>query len=232
VTRDDEPYWAPGSFLARISPENRAELLALGITRRLTDGKHLLVEGMRDTHVEVIRKGHVKVTTNTGGASRLLAIRLPGDIVGEFAAMTGGGRSATVTACGEVVSTVIRQTEFLRFLGRHPEVANQVTATVGERLRWANARRSEFAAFPVHVRLARVLGDIAESCGEAAGDGVLIGVRLSQTELATLVGAAEDTVQKSLRMLRERGLIRTGYSRITVLDPAGLRNLVQDADPP
>jgi len=232
VTRDDEPPWASGSFLARISPESRAELLALGVTRRLTDGWHLLVEGKRDTHVEVIREGHVKVTTNTGGASRLLAIRLPGDILGEFAAVTGNGRSATVTACGEVVSTVIRQMDFLRFLGRHPGVANQVTATVGERLRWANDRRSDFAAFPVHVRLARVLGDIAESCGEAACDGVLIGVRLNHTELATLVGAAEDTVQRSLRVLRERGLIRTGYSRITVLDPPGLRALVQDAGEP
>jgi len=232
VTPHDGSSWAPGSFLARISPGRCAELLALGVTRRLTAGKHLLVEGNRDTHVELIREGHVKVSVAAGGASRLLAIRLPGDIVGEFAAVTGNSRSATVTACGEVVSTVIRQAEFLRYLGRHPEVANQVTATVGERLRWANARRSEFAAFPVYVRLARVLGDIAATCGEASGDGVLIGVRLSQTELATLVGAAEDTVQKSLRILRDRGLIRTGYSRITVLDPPGLRTLVRETDRP
>ena len=75
------------------------------------------------------------------------------------------------------------------------------------------------------MRLAHVLGEIAASCGEAVSDGVLIGVELSQTELATLVGAAEDTVQKALRLLRDRGLIRTGYRKITVVDHVALRAL-------
>ncbi|MGA5301115.1 Crp/Fnr family transcriptional regulator [Nucisporomicrobium flavum] len=230
MTSFAEPAWAPGSFLARITVPEREALLALGVTRRLPGGRQLLVEGNRDTHVEVIRQGHVKVTTDLGGAPRLLAIRLPGDIVGELAAFTGNGRSATVTTCGPVVSTVIRQADFLAFLGAHPAVANQVTATVGGRLRWANERRSEFAAFPVHVRLAHVLGEIAASCGEAVRDGLLIGVELSQTELATLVGAAEDTVQKALRLLRDRGLVRTGYRRITVVDHLALLALAEEPE--
>ena len=231
MTRPAEPAWAPGSFLARITVPERDALLGLGVTRRLPAGRRILIEGDCDTHVEVLREGHVKVTTDVGGVPRLLAIRLPGDIVGEFAAITGNGRSATVTTCGEVVSTVIRQADFLRFVGEHPTVANELTATVGRRLRWANERRSEFAAYPVHVRLAHVLGEIAASCGEAVRDGVLIGVELSQTELATLVGAAEDTVQKALRLLRDRGLVRTGYRRITVVDHVALRALAEGADP-
>ena len=228
----DNQSWAPGSFLERITPDERDQLLALGTTRRLPAGRRMMVEGGRDTHVEIIRRGHVKVSTEIAGVARLLAIRLPGDIVGEFAAVTGAGRSATVTTCGEVVATVVQQSDFLRFLGSHPHVANEVTATVGWRLQWANARRCEFAAFPVHVRLAHALGEIATTCGEAADDGVLIGVELSQTELATLVGAAEDTVQKALRTLRSRGLIRTGYKRITVVDPAALRTLADEAEEP
>jgi len=228
----DDQVWPPGSFLGRLSGAERSELLALGITRALRPDTHLFVEGMHDTHVEVIRQGYVKVTTAVGGLPQLLAIRLPGDLVGESAAVTGNSRSATVTTCGRVVSTVIRQADFLRFIAAHPRVAHQVTASVGDQLRWANARRSDFAAFPVHVRLARVLGDIASGCGEAAGDGVLIGVQLNHIELATLIGAAEDSVQKALRMLRLRGLIKTGYRRITVLDPAGLRSLVDEAERP
>lgn len=230
MTGHSQPAWAPESFLAKITASEREALLAIGVTRRLAGGHRLLVEGRRDTHVEVIRRGHVKVTTDINGVPRLLAIRLPGDIVGEFAAFSGNERSATVTACGEVLSTVIQQADFMRFVGQHPHVGIQVTATVGRRLRWANERRSEFAAFPVHVRLARVLGEIAASCGEAVGEGVLIGVELSHTELATLVGAAEDTVQKALRQLRARGLLRTGYRRITVVDPEGLLALADHLD--
>jgi CRP-like cAMP-binding protein len=230
VADDGGSGWAPGSFLERITADEREELLALGVTRSLTSGRRLLVQGKPDTHVEVIRNGYVKVTSSTDGVSRLLVIRGPGDLLGELAAVTGNTRLATVTTSGAVVSTVIRQADFLWFIGRHPNVANQVTAMVGEQLRWANSLRSDFAAYPVHVRLARVLAEIAARCGERTADGILIGVGLNQTELATLVGAAEDTVQKALRALRERGLIRTGYRRITVLDPHGLRALQDGAD--
>jgi CRP-like cAMP-binding protein len=230
VTRVSEPVWPPGSFLSLLTAGERDELLALGITRLVPGGRHLLVEGRRDTQVEVIRQGHVKVTTAVGGVDRLLAIRLPGDLVGELAAFTGDGRSATVTTCGDVVATVIRQADFVTFVSRRPHVAAQITATVGRRLRWANARRSDFSTFPVHIRLGRVLLEIATSCGEAVRDGVLIGVELSQTELASLVGAREDTVQRALRMLRKQGLVSTGYRRITVLDAAALRALTERAE--
>lgn len=230
MTREGEPAWAPGSFLTLLTVAERDELLGLGTTRRVPGGRHLLVEGRQDTQVEVLRQGHVKITTTVGGMSRLLAIRLPGDLVGELAAFTGNGRIATVTTCGDVVSTVIRQAEFLHFVGRHPHVAAQVTASVGRKLRWANERRSEFSAFPVHVRLGRVLLDIATSCGEAVGDGLLIRVELSQTELASLIGAREDTVQRALRDLRREGLVRTGYRRITVLDATALRALTDKAE--
>jgi CRP/FNR family transcriptional regulator, cyclic AMP receptor protein len=228
--RATEPAWTPGSFLALITPRERDALLALGTTRRLPGGRHLVVEGGADTHVEVIRQGVVKVTSDVGGVPRLLAIRLPGDLIGELAGFTGNGRSATVTTCGPVVSTVVGPADFAYFVGRHPTVAAQVTATVGRKLRWANDRRSEFTAFPVPVRLARMLLEIATSCGEAVRDGVLIGVELSQTELASIVGAREDTVQRALRALRGRGLIRTGYRRITVLDDEGLRAFVAAAE--
>jgi CRP/FNR family cyclic AMP-dependent transcriptional regulator len=227
---DADAVWAPGSFLSLISDEERDQLLALGTTRRLPPGRQMLVEGRLDAHVEVIRQGHVKVTTSVAGMPRLLAIRLPGDLVGELAAFTGSGRSATVTTCGEVVSTVIQRPDFMDFVSRHPHVSAQVTATVGRRLRWANERRSEFSAFPVHVRLARVLTEIAASCGEAVSDGLLIGVELSHSELATLVGAREDTVQRGLRMLRKDRLLRTGYRRIVILDEPGLRALADRAE--
>jgi CRP/FNR family transcriptional regulator, cyclic AMP receptor protein len=209
----------PGSFLARLTLAERRALLALGTTRMLPGGRHLIVEGRADTQLEVIRRGYVKVTAAVAGTPTLLAIRLPGDLVGELAGFTGNGRSATVTTCGPVVSTVIQRADFGHFIDRHPTVAAQVTATVGWKLRWANERRSEFSAFPVPVRLARVLLEIAASS-----------VELSQSELASYVGAREDTVQRALRLLRTRGFIRTGYKRVAVLDEPGLRAYIAGAE--
>ncbi|MCG5467025.1 Crp/Fnr family transcriptional regulator [Micromonospora sp. NPDC053740] len=215
--------WTAGSFLDRLDAAPRQELLGLGTTRTIPANSRIFTEGGQDDHVELIQRGFVKVTTTVSGLEQLLAVRLPGDLVGELAAVTGSDRSATVTACGEVVSTVVTRAVFLAFLQRRPAVAHEVTAAVGRRLRWANTRRADFTAYPVDVRLARVLAELAVTCGTDNGDGILIGVPMSQPELATLIGAAEDTVQRALRTLRSAGLLRTGYKRVTVTDVDGLR---------
>jgi CRP/FNR family cyclic AMP-dependent transcriptional regulator len=179
MTGGRQPQWAPGSFMERLTPDERDGLLSGGVTRSVSAGRQLLVEDWHDRHVEVIREGYVKVTTEVGGAPRLLAVRLPGDIVGEFAAVTSNGRSATVTAGDGVIATVVRQRDFLRFLERRPGGAarhghGRGAASVGQR------------------RLVGVLGfsgahtpgtcprDTASVCGTKTDDGVMIQVPLTR----------------------------------------------------
>jgi CRP-like cAMP-binding protein len=217
------PEWAPGSYLDRLSPLTRSQLLALGTRRQFESGRQLLREGAQDTHLELLCRGFVKVTTVAEGRETLLAIRAAGDILGETAAFTGRARTATVTACGQVTSMVLAREAFQRFLDQHGDAARHLTAVVSERHWWANQRRTEFAAYPADVRLARVLAEVATTCGLEADDGIRLGVNLSQPELATLIGASEATVHKALRDLRKGDLIRTGYRRIVILDINALR---------
>jgi CRP/FNR family transcriptional regulator, cyclic AMP receptor protein len=215
--------FAPGSFAANLPGETQAELLALGVPRLFEVGRRLLREGERSTHVELLVRGFVKITATVEGIETLLAIRVPGDILGETGAISGRPRMATVTACGVVISYAIARAEFRAFLRRHPDAAMHMTAVMGERLRWANLRRADFAAYPADVRLARVLLEIARACGEATDAGVMIGIHLSQPELASMIGVAEATVQKAIRDLRNRGVISTGYRRVIITDIEALR---------
>jgi CRP/FNR family transcriptional regulator, cyclic AMP receptor protein len=219
------PEFAAGSLLDRLSPASRNELLSLGTTRPVASGRRLFHEGDRDGHVELLRRGFVKVTSVADGRETLLAIRTPGNVLGEFGAVSGQPRSATVTACEFVVSSRIDRAAFERFLRRHPDAALQVTAMVGLRLLWSSRRTIEFAAYSAAVRLARVLVEIADDCGEPTEHGVSISLELSQSELATMIGTADITVQKAIRALRDDGLIRTGYRQITVYDLDRLRTL-------
>ncbi len=222
--------WAPHSFLGRLTPEQTSELLGLGVRRHFEAGRRLLREGDRSTHVEVLLRGFVKITTVADGTEVLMAIRMPGDLIGELAGLTGNPRIATATACGRVTSVVLSRAEFHRFLHRHPAAALQMAAGLGDRLRWSNARRADFATFPAEVRVARLLVDIAESCGRPVEGGLNVGVELSQPELATMIGVSEATVQKVFRELRENRVIQTGYRRITVLDLAALRAVGEGTD--
>jgi len=130
---------------------------------------------------------------------------------------------ATVTSCGRIVAAVVPPDDFRRFLSRHPDAAMQMAATMSNRLRWANQRRADYTAYPAEVRLARVLVDLAGTCGRQTDEGLVIGVSLSQTELATMVGVADATAQKALRDLRERHVLSTGYRRVSILDLEELR---------
>ncbi|MDX3761611.1 MULTISPECIES: Crp/Fnr family transcriptional regulator [Streptomyces] len=172
---------------------------------------------MEDRHVLLLLSGFAKVTARVeNGESSLLAITAAGDTVGEMAALDEAPRSATVTACGPLTARVVRQSELQGLLMRRPEVATALTGMVSKRLRWANQQRLDFRSYPVSVRLARLLVDLAASYGSSMSSGVVIPLRLSQSELATMVGAAETTVHKALRQLRNERLLETGY-RSTVL---------------
>jgi CRP-like cAMP-binding protein len=222
-------HWAPGSFLAKLSPQDGAELLGQCVRRRLAPGTTMLREGDTSTHVELLIQGFVKVTNLVDDAEFLMAIRMPGDILGEMAAITGRPRMATVTACGRVTSGVLARGAFQRFLRGHPDAAMNMAATMGERLRWANQRRTDFGAYSAEVRLTRLLAEMATACGRRTDDGLTIGVALSQPELASMIGVAEATIQKALRDLRADGVLRTGYRRITIVDLDRLRTVGEPA---
>jgi CRP-like cAMP-binding protein len=146
-----------------------------------------------------------------------------GDIVGEISALNGTPRSATVTTCRSSTIRIIRRSEFRAFLRSHSDAAMEIAGIVADRLRWANQRRVDFASYPVKVRLARILWEIAGAYGHRRPAGIVIDVGLTQPELATLCGAADVTLQKAVRDLRQAGTIDTGYREIVILDIAALR---------
>jgi CRP/FNR family transcriptional regulator, cyclic AMP receptor protein len=224
--------WAPATFLGSLPPAIAEELIRLCVRRRFETGRTVLREGALESHVILLMAGFVKVTTAVEGFETLLGIRLPGEVIGEIGPLTDSPRNATVTACGTVYAGILPRAGFEAFLGRHPYASRQVMATIARQLSWANRRRSDFAAFPAHIRLARLLVEIAEVCGRPRpAGGIEIAVPLSQPELAAMIAIARATVQKAVHELRDRELISTAYRRITILDPAGLRRLAGGLTP-
>ncbi|MTK03119.1 Crp/Fnr family transcriptional regulator [Micromonospora sp. CP22] len=234
MRRDQQPstQWPHGTFLQRLGPPVRSALLELGVRRRVPAGQILIHEGRRESHLVLIEDGLTKVTAALpDGRTALLSLRVGGDLIGEMSALNDEPRSATVTACGPARYSVIPRERFRAFLRSHPDAALELAAMVSDRLRWSNRRRIDFTSYPVKIRVARVVAELSRTHGRQAPGGVVIDVRLTQPELATICGASETSVQKSLRDLRAEGLVDTDYRRMTVLDLPRLRALGQlDAD--
>ena len=216
---DGRGPWPPGSLLAGLPEASRQRLLGLGAKQQYAEsGRILIREGDEGTVVYLLLAGSVKVTGATDEGDALLAVRVGGDVVGELTTLDGRPRLATVTTAGPVIARVIGQAEFLGLLARDPALSLALTRGVSDKLRSATSRRIEFTGCDVNTRFARVLLDLAERYGEDTSAGRTIGCPLTQTELATLAGAAEPTVQRSLRQLKGDGIVATGYRVTTVLD--------------
>lgn len=222
----DPSTWHPDTLLGRLDPAEADLLLRLGEEHAVSAAHVILREGVRGSHVVLLRRALTKVTVNSAeGRDVLLAIRASGDMVGEMAALNAAPRSATVTACEQSLITVIATTDLRAFLRAHPDVAFEIAAMVADRLRWADQRWVHFTAYPVEMRLARILVDLATrfGFGHTADGGCETGVRLTQPELSTLTGAAEVSVQRALRKFRTAGSISTARRRIVIHDLSALR---------
>lgn len=225
--------WPPSSLLGGLADGQCDQLLTLGTRVRYEADRVLLRESDRSSFVLLLLDGVVKVTGRThDGRDALLTVRMGGDLVGEFAAVDGLPRSATITTCGPVVARSATRGEFLACLGRNPAIAHAVNASIVTKMRNANAHRIDFTGCDAPTRLARALHQLAMTYGERAGAGVVIRWPLTQPELAALAGAAEPTVHKALRGLRQIGVVSTGYRTIKIDDLARLGKIAfGHADP-
>ncbi|MGW2048696.1 Crp/Fnr family transcriptional regulator [Streptomyces sp. NPDC001858] len=219
------------AFLDTLSPEARTAFIQLGDQRRYAVADVLIHEGDQAQELVVLHEGLVKVTARLDGDRvSLMDIRIAGEVVGEVAAMGVGPRSATVTACGDVVATVVPKPELEAFLLAHPEMSLSLIAMVCGRLRRSDRLRLEFRGYPVPVRLARVIVELAESYGQPRRtlrgldwNRVRIDVSLSQSELAALTASTKHTVHKALAQLRKDEIITTGCRQTSIEDLARLR---------
>lgn len=213
-----------GGFAAALALEEREALTQKGRRRRFPRGSTLFNEGEHSDRILVLLSGRVKVSYFTeDGREVVLAVRSPGDLLGELSALDGEARSATATAIEPVEALLVPIGQFRSFVLAHPGVAFVLLEMLSRRLRDADRKRIEFGTYDTVGRVARRLVELAEDFGEPEGRGVRVALPLSQDELAGWVGASRKAVGNALSWLRRAGLVETRRRAITILDLSGLR---------
>jgi len=215
-------------FVARLESDDRLTLLRSGSPLAFPARHVLLREHEPSTHVLVLLSGWAKVTSAApNGYEALLALRGPGDIVGEQALLSGRPRGATVTALERVEALAFDAVVFGELLDRRPGIARKLLALTADRTRDSDRRRVQYASLNVQERLALLLLELIRTHGEESPDGVQLTAGLSQSELAGSVGASREAVARLLKQLRERGIVRTGRRGLVVVRPDILRQIAR-----
>ena len=211
-----------GGFVALLDPDARTALLGLGRVRRYRRGATLIVQGARDDTAGVILEGRVKVALDTpDGREVVLAVRGPGDLLGEFEAIDPEmvSRWASNVALEPVECRVFAADDLRRFLVAHPTAALPLLRWIIRKVRTSDRRRVDATALDASHRLAHFLVERADAQRQPELD-----IALTQEELASLIASSRESVVRALTALRTRGLIETGRRQITIRDLEGLRS--------
>lgn len=202
-----------------------AEALVHQVRRKaVPKAQSILHAGAAGDDVVLVLAGRVKLLAyGTEGREVVLAIRGPGELIGEMAALGGQRRTATAIAVDDVEAGYLGADELRAFLLDHPDAALVLIRTLVRRLAEADRDRIDLATQDSVGRVAKRLLELAIDHGAPADHGTRIELSLSQDELASWTGATRETVSRALRLMRGLGWVATDHRSITVLDPAALR---------
>lgn len=213
-------------LLAGLPEQVRIELFDRGRRADFDRDDLLIREGTKAVEIGVLLDGRVRVTTLAAtGREVLLAIRQPGEPIGELGVLDGAPRSASVYALEHVTVLFVPAAVFRDAMRRVPGLSVAVAQATTRRLRESNRRLVEQVADDMLTRLSRRLLEVGATHCRIAGEALELTMPLSQEQLAQWIGATREATAKGLSELRAQGMIDTGRMKIRLLDIGGLRQL-------
>ncbi len=197
------------SLFHGLSSQQLAELRGLLQVKRSPTRAEIITAEHPGEIVYIILEGTVKIYTGRpDGTEVILAILGAGEIVGEMSLADSFERSASVVTLEPCTLLLMGRATFWASLKEMPTMACNLINILSRRLRLSNARAEALAALDIHGRVAAQLLAFAKEYGEATLNGdVLIPLRLTQSDLASIIGASRVRVNQALNFYKQRNYL-------------------------
>ena len=191
---------------------------------KLSRGEHLFLEGQEGDRLYIVLDGKLKLTRAAAdGRENLLSVLGPGEMFGELSLFDPRPRTASVSAITDATLAGLAHDALRAWLREHPDSSIHMLRALARRLRRANDVVADLVFTDVPGRVAKNLLDLADRFGEQERDGLHVHHDLTQEELAQLVGASRETVNKALADFAARGWIQLSAKSVLLLEPERLR---------
>lgn len=223
---DDVVLSAP--LFAGIDRDASNSLLSSMVPADLPRGQAVFHEGDPGDRLYIIRSGKVKLgRRSVDGRENLLSVLGPGEMFGELSLFDPGPRTATASAVADARLFELSHGELISWMERYPAVASHLLGALARRLRRTNEALADLVFSDVPGRVAKALLDLSSRFGEPVEDGLRVTHDLTQEELAQLVGASRETVNKALADFTSRGWVRRDGRAVVLLDVPRLEHRVR-----
>jgi CRP/FNR family transcriptional regulator len=207
-----------------LSEEDSAALRSGIIDVHLDRGERLFSEGDTGDKLYIILSGKIKLSKAApDGRENLLSVHGPGEMFGELSLFDPIPRTSSAIAVTNTRLAGVAHDELLTFLSSRPEVAMHMLQALAQRLRKINEVKADLVFTDVPGRVAKALLDLAERFGTPIAAGIQVHHDLTQEELAQMVGASRETVNKALADFAARGWLQLAARSVLITDPDRLR---------
>ncbi|QVQ50367.1 Crp/Fnr family transcriptional regulator [Spiractinospora alimapuensis] len=207
-----------------LDEEGGAALRASITEVRLGRGQTLFSEGDEGDRLYVVISGKVKLTrAAVDGRENLVSVLGPSEMFGELSLFDPGPRTASAVAVTDTILAGLGHEDLRPFVYGQPEVAIVLLKALARRLRKTNDVMADLVFTDVPGRVAKALLDLADKFGKEGEDGLHVHHDLTQEELAQLVGASRETVNKALAEFALRGWLRIEAKAVVLMDVERLR---------
>lgn len=180
-------------------------------------------EGEPGDSLYVVLAGKVKLARRAGdGRENLVAVMGPSDEFGELSLFDPGPRTVTATALTDTRLARLPKDALQQWVRTRPQIAMRLLWVLARRLRRTNAMLADLIFVDVAGRVAKQVLEMAQRFGTVEPCGVRVQHNLTQEELAQLVGASRETVNKSLAEFASRGWLRLEGKNVLILDQTRL----------
>ncbi|MFC9557349.1 Crp/Fnr family transcriptional regulator [Rhodococcus sp. NPDC056960] len=182
-------------------------------------GHAIFAEGEPGHELYIVVEGKVKLGRRSpDGRENLLAIMGPSDMFGELSIFDPGPRTSTATAVTAVRAVRMDRAALGEWVRQCPDISDQLLRVLARRLRRTNDNYSDLIFTDVPGRVAKALLRLAQRFGEQDRGGLRVTHDLKQEEIAQLVGASRETVNKSLAEFAHRGWLRLEGRSVVISD--------------
>ncbi|MDR7330808.1 CRP-like cAMP-activated global transcriptional regulator GlxR [Corynebacterium guangdongense] len=186
---------------------------------RFPRGATIFEEGDPGDRLYIITQGKVKLARHAvDGRENLLTVMGPSDMFGELSIFDPGPRTSSAVCVTEVHAATMNSDLLKKWVDQYPEISQQLLRVLARRLRRTNNNLADLIFTDVPGRVAKTLLQLANRFGTQEGSALRVNHDLTQEEIAQLVGASRETVNKALATFAHRGWIRLEGKSVLIVD--------------
>jgi CRP-like cAMP-binding protein len=212
------------ALFGKLPPADLDALLLHARLERYAAGRTIFTKGSPSRSMMAILTGSVRISTpSPAGPDIVLTILQPGEVFGEIALLDGADRTADATAVSDCELLVLDHRDFIPFLERRADLCILLLKLLCQRLRQTDAQIEEAMFGRLDGRIAMALMRLAHTAPRGSSGGIVL--RITQQELAGMVGAARESVNKQLHVWQKDGVVRLGKRLIEIADIEALEAL-------